>query len=110
MTTQFVKYLAKHIAVRTINENTDATALYLAAAYGGNTMNFALNNGLYVGTRGRQGRSFRQMTSLFQAKTVVLCICPMGSLERFTFRLNPSLIRPHPTRMRLERRAFLPLS
>jgi hypothetical protein len=97
MTTQFVKYLAKHIAVRTINENTDATALYLAAAYGGNTMNFALNNGLYVGTTRSPGTEFSTDDFPFPSQDGGVVYLPYGesgtlylSFEPFTDSAAPN--------------------
>ncbi len=101
ITTQFVKYLADHVAVRTINKNAGATALYLAAAYGGNTVNFAANSdGLYVGTK---GTTMEYMTDdfSFPSKDGGVVYIPDGSsgtlylsFEQFTYEATPSVNDP----------------
>jgi hypothetical protein len=97
ITTQFVKYLDGYVAVRTINSNTDATSLYLAAAYGGNTVNFAANgDGLYVGTTGAS-TLFKTDDFNFPSKDGGVVYLPYGSsgtlylsFEQFTSEPTPN--------------------
>lgn len=101
ITTQFVKYLDGYVAVRSINYNKDKDALYLAAAYQGNTIKFALNDGLYVGAT-QAATNFEDDDFQFPNSSGGIVYIPYGisgtvylSFDKFTTAPTPNPSAPN---------------